>query len=89
MIANAILADVAELADALDLGSSTARCEGSSPFVRIFRTSKGYSVALVPEHEVGLTLSADPAFVVYILPSKVDSPIFVKFGLSNENDDVK
>ncbi len=28
-------ADVAELADALDLGSSTARCEGSSPFVRI------------------------------------------------------
>ena len=35
MIANAILADVAELADALDLGSSTARCEGSSPFIRI------------------------------------------------------
>ena len=35
MIANAMLADVAELADALDLGSSTARCEGSSPFVRI------------------------------------------------------
>lgn len=28
-------ADVAELVDALDLGSSTARCEGSSPFVRI------------------------------------------------------
>lgn len=35
MIANATIADVAELADALDLGSSTARCEGSSPFVRI------------------------------------------------------
>ncbi len=35
MIANAMLADVAELADALDLGSSTVRCEGSSPFVRI------------------------------------------------------
>ncbi len=35
MIANAAIADVAELADALDLGSSTARCEGSSPFVRI------------------------------------------------------
>ena len=30
-----IYADVAELADALDLGSSTARCEGSSPFIRI------------------------------------------------------
>ncbi len=29
-------ADVAELADALDLGSSTARCEGSSPFIRTF-----------------------------------------------------
>lgn len=29
-------ADVAELADALDLGSSTARCEGSSPFIRIY-----------------------------------------------------
>lgn len=28
-------ADVAELADALDLGSSTERCEGSSPFIRI------------------------------------------------------
>ena len=25
---------MAELADALDLGSSTARCEGSSPFIR-------------------------------------------------------
>ncbi len=29
-------ADVAELADALDLGSSTERCEGSSPFIRTF-----------------------------------------------------
>ena len=28
-------ADVAELADALDLGSSAARREGSSPFIRI------------------------------------------------------
>jgi hypothetical protein len=26
---------VAKLADALDLGSSTVRCEGSSPFIRI------------------------------------------------------
>ena len=30
----ALQADVAELADALDLGSSTARCEGSIPFIR-------------------------------------------------------
>jgi hypothetical protein len=29
-------ADVAELADALDLGSSSERSEGSSPFIRIF-----------------------------------------------------
>ena len=29
-------ADVAELADALDLGSSAARREGSSPFIRIY-----------------------------------------------------
>ncbi len=28
-------ADVAELADALDLGSSSVRSEGSSPFIRI------------------------------------------------------
>ncbi len=35
MIAITILADVAELADALDLGSSSSRSEGSSPFVRI------------------------------------------------------
>lgn len=28
------LADVAELADALDLGSSTARCVGSTPSIR-------------------------------------------------------
>jgi hypothetical protein len=28
-------ADVAELVDALDLGSSFARSEGSSPFIRI------------------------------------------------------
>ncbi len=40
MIANAMLADVAELADALDLGSSTVRCEGSSPFVRIDNQGK-------------------------------------------------
>jgi hypothetical protein len=31
----ACLADVAELADALDLGSSSERSEGSSPFIRI------------------------------------------------------
>ena len=29
-------ADVAELADALDLGSSSERSEGSSPFIRTF-----------------------------------------------------
>ncbi len=38
-----IHADVAELADALDLGSSTARCEGSSPFIRIARQDKSFS----------------------------------------------
>jgi hypothetical protein len=38
-----IYADVAELADALDLGSSTARCEGSSPFIRIKIQNKGFS----------------------------------------------
>jgi hypothetical protein len=31
-------ADVAELVDALDLGSSFARSEGSSPFIRIAHT---------------------------------------------------
>jgi hypothetical protein len=36
-IGNATPADVAELADAPDLGSGIARCEGSSPFIRIFR----------------------------------------------------
>lgn len=30
-------ADVAELADALDLGSSSSRSEGSSPFIRIVK----------------------------------------------------
>ncbi len=30
-----LIADVAELADALDLGSSSERSEGSSPFIRI------------------------------------------------------
>ena len=30
-------ADVAELVDALDLGSSFSRSEGSSPFIRITR----------------------------------------------------
>jgi hypothetical protein len=34
---------MAELVDALDLGSSTARCEGSSPFVRIdFNTETAF-----------------------------------------------
>ena len=32
-----IPADMAELVDALDLGSSFSRSEGSSPFVRIVR----------------------------------------------------
>ena len=31
---------MAELADALDLGSSTARCEGSSPFIRTSTSGK-------------------------------------------------
>ena len=35
MMSNATVADVAELADALDLGSSSERSEGSSPFIRI------------------------------------------------------
>ena len=30
----ALLAGVAELVDALDLGSSTVRCGGSTPFIR-------------------------------------------------------
>lgn len=33
-------ADVAELADALDLGSSSERSEGSSPFIRTFNCRK-------------------------------------------------
>jgi hypothetical protein len=33
-------ADVAELADALDLGSSSDRSEGSSPFIRTFSDSE-------------------------------------------------
>ncbi len=37
MIGNATTADVAKLVDAPDLGSGIARCEGSSPFIRIFR----------------------------------------------------
>ena len=32
-------ADVAELVDALDLGSSSAMSEGSSPFIRITNLS--------------------------------------------------
>lgn len=35
MLFKVMPADMAELVDALDLGSSIARCEGSSPFVRI------------------------------------------------------
>ena len=35
MIVTVTFADVAELADALDLGSSSSRSEGSSPFIRI------------------------------------------------------
>ena len=34
---------MAELVDALDLGSSIARCEGSSPFVRISNSFKAYN----------------------------------------------
>jgi hypothetical protein len=33
-------ADVAKLADALDLGSSTVRCEGSSPFIRTYKIQR-------------------------------------------------
>ncbi len=41
MVKRYSIADVAELVDALDLGSSTARCEGSSPFVRIYPVFPG------------------------------------------------
>jgi hypothetical protein len=37
---------VAELADALDLGSSTARCVGSSPSVRILKKNGGNAPTL-------------------------------------------
>ncbi len=52
MIANAMLADVAELADALDLGSSTVRCEGSSPFVRIDNQGKCCPNVVVVERRI-------------------------------------
>ena len=35
LIVKVLYAGVAELADALDLGSSAARCKGSTPFARI------------------------------------------------------
>lgn len=38
------LGDVAELADALDLGSSTARCAGSTPVIPI----KNFSSSIIP-----------------------------------------
>ena len=39
---NVASADVAELADALDLGSSAERREGSSPFIRTIWKSEAY-----------------------------------------------
>ena len=41
-----LFADMAKLADALDLGSSAARCEGSSPSARIAKNSCGGSVVV-------------------------------------------
>lgn len=40
MMRDDIQADVAELADAPDLGSGSERSEGSSPFIRISKSSK-------------------------------------------------
>lgn len=40
MMRDDIQADVAELADAPDLGSGSERSEGSSPFIRISKRSK-------------------------------------------------
>ncbi len=37
---------MAELADALGLGSSTARCEGSSPFIRIINFIFAFAVVV-------------------------------------------
>jgi hypothetical protein len=52
---------MAELVDALDLGSSTARCEGSSPFVRItFKYPRVYRVKarkVLPIHSRSLMTS--------------------------------
>ena len=49
-------ADVAELADALDLGSSVARREGSSPFIRTRKNGllkqTVFSLILVEEAEL-------------------------------------
>ncbi len=42
-------ADVAELADALDLGSSSSRSEGSSPFIRIKTKKSALSSVLLVE----------------------------------------
>lgn len=44
---------MAELADALDLGSSAARREGSSPFIRIFNNSRGKCLGKVITEERG------------------------------------
>ena len=35
---------MAELVDALDLGSSTVRCEGSSPFIRILNSASYFKM---------------------------------------------
>jgi hypothetical protein len=43
MLCKHINADVAKLADALDLGSSSERSEGSSPFIRTFKNILGSS----------------------------------------------
>ena len=67
-----IIADVAKLADALDLGSSAARHRGSSPFIRTLTCRKFLSCFLIPATlkstfdtksptEGILTLQLDPA----------------------------
>ncbi len=42
---------MAELVDALDLGSSTARCEGSSPFLRTIKKSPCWTKLVVKDYE--------------------------------------
>ena len=50
-------ADVAELADALDLGSSALRRWGSSPFIRIFLNEENALIGLAQMVELKAVLS--------------------------------